>query len=50
MMPGFGTNPNTDEIEDGIYESDGGMLSEEMIESIARYVASLEEGQNEEDS
>lgn len=57
MMPGFGTNPNTDEIEDGIYESDGGMLSDEMIESIARYVASLDEGaatddesQNEEDS
>ncbi|MDE0802072.1 MAG: cytochrome c [Acidimicrobiales bacterium] len=57
MMPGFGTNPNTDEIEDGIYESDGGMLSDEMIESIARYVASLEESaatdgesQNEEDS
>ena len=50
MMPGFGTNPNTDEIEDGIYASDGGMLSPEMIESIARYVASLGEGQNEEDS
>ncbi len=51
MMPGFGVNPNTDEIEDGIYPSEGGMLSEEMIQSIARYVDSLDgEGSAEEDT
>lgn len=34
-MPGFGDNPNTEQVE-----ADG-MLSPEMIESIAHYVASL---------
>ena len=34
MMPGFGDNPNTDQADDG-------MLTREMIESIARYVESL---------
>ncbi len=34
MMPGFGDNPNTE-------ESDDGMLTNDMIQSIARYVASL---------
>lgn len=34
MMPGFGDNPNTDLADDG-------MLSAEMIASIARYVQSL---------
>lgn len=43
MMPGFGVNPNTDDVEDGIYPSDGGMLSTEMIEAIARYVESLDD-------
>ena len=37
MMPGFGDNPNTEEV------GDDGMLTDEMIESIARYVASLED-------
>lgn len=37
-MPGFGDNPNTEEIPDD------GMLSQEMIEAIARYVASLGTG------
>ncbi len=46
MMPGFGMNPNTDDVEDGIYPSDGGMLSQEMIESIARYVESLEDDED----
>lgn len=41
-MPGFGENPNTDDVEDGIYPDAGGMLSPEMIESIARYVNSLD--------
>ncbi|WP_436793736.1 c-type cytochrome [Actinospongicola halichondriae] len=54
MMPGFGVNPNTDEVDDGIYPTAGGMLSEEMIQSIARYVESLDysdtDGANEEDS
>lgn len=36
MMPGFGDNPNTDEADDG-------MMTREMIEAIARYVASLGE-------
>lgn len=40
-MPGFGVNPNNDDIEDGIYPSEGGMLSDEMIHAIAEYVASL---------
>lgn len=35
MMPGFGDNPNTEDV------SDDGMLSDAMIQSIARYVASL---------
>lgn len=35
MMPGFGDNPNTEEIDND------GMLTEEMIRSIARYVRSL---------
>lgn len=42
MMPGFGQNPNTDDVEEGLYPSAGGMLSQEMIESIARYVDSLD--------
>lgn len=42
MMPGFGVNPNTDEVEEGLYPDAGGMLSPEMIESIARYVNSLD--------
>lgn len=42
MMPGFGENPNTDDVEEGLYPSAEGMLSEEMIESIARYVDSLD--------
>lgn len=54
MMPGFGVNPNTDDVEDGLYPSDGGIFSEEMIESIARYVDSLDysdaDGATEEDS
>ncbi len=52
MMPGFGINPNTDDVEDGLYPSEGGMLSQEMIESIARYVDSLDysDSANEEDS
>ena len=36
MMPGFGDNPNTE-------ESDDGMLTNDMIQSIARYVASLQD-------
>ena len=37
MMPGFGDNPNTE-------EADGdGMLTDEMIQAIARYVASLKD-------
>ncbi len=36
MMPGFGDNPNTEEVDDG-------MLTMEMIEAIARYVESLGE-------
>lgn len=35
MMPGFGDNPNTEDIPDD------GMLTAEMVESIARYVRSL---------
>lgn len=51
MMPGFGINPNTDEVDDGIYPTAGGMLSEEMIQSIARYVESLDgEGTDQEDT
>ena len=42
MMPGFGENPNTDDVEEGLYPSAEGMLSPEMIESIARYVNSLD--------
>ncbi|MFP3901113.1 MAG: c-type cytochrome [Acidimicrobiia bacterium] len=34
-MPGFGDNPNTEEVEGD------GMMTPEMIEAIARYVASL---------
>ncbi len=34
MMPGFGDNPSTDATDDG-------MLTNDMIQSIARYVASL---------
>ncbi len=43
-MPGFGTNPNVDDVEDGIYPDAGGMFSEEMIQAVARYVDSLEQG------
>lgn len=35
MMPGFGENPNTEEI------ADDGMMSRDMVEAIARYVATL---------
>ncbi len=37
MMPGFGDNPNTEDA------GDDGMLSADMIQSIARYVASLQD-------
>jgi mono/diheme cytochrome c family protein len=37
MMPGFGTNPNTEESEDG-------MMTMDMVMAIARYVESLGEG------
>jgi cytochrome c553 len=43
MMPGFGDNPNTEEPDDG-------MLTDEMILSIARYVASLEADVNDIDN
>ena len=35
MMPGFGDNPNTEDA------GDDGMLTQDMIDSIARYVISL---------
>ena len=41
MMPGFGDNPNTEEVDGD------GMLTDEMIESIARYVRSLQDAQDE---
>ena len=34
-MPGFGDNPNTEDV------SDDGMMSQEMLAAIARYAASL---------
>src|SRR4029450_3450023 len=34
-MPGFGDNPNTENVEND------GMMTQEMIEAIARYEASL---------
>jgi len=34
-MPGFGDNPNTEEVEGD------GMMTPEMLEAIARYEASL---------
>ncbi len=40
MMPGFGDNPNTEEI------AGDGMLTDEMIESIARYVRSLRDDES----
>ncbi len=35
MMPGFGDNPNTEDV------GDDGMMTQDMIDSIARYVISL---------
>lgn len=37
-MPGFGDNPNTEDVEDD------GMFTEGMLEAVARYEASLTEG------
>ena len=41
MMPGFGDNPNTEEVDDD------GMLTAEMIRAIALYVESLQADSND---